>query len=133
MHKAPSSIYSAVAQHRDKTKQKTLGRNHRAKFHPRRKALRNVIRTGRQLNFKGLTLVVWNEDINVLGQLDPMLAFKIDKYAWAKNDKQRNECKEVFWNNQKGTMKRDIQRSAELLMDFYGSNTNAQGRVIVSR
>lgn len=132
MYKSPSSVYAGLAQHRDRTKQKTLGRNTRAKALPRRKP-RRTRRTGRQLNFKGLTFIVWNEDINILGQLDPRLAFKIDTYAWAKSDDQRKDCKEVFWNNQKGMMKSDFERAANLLMDFYGSNTSPQGRVILSR
>ncbi len=83
------------------------------------------------MNYNGLVLVLWNEDVNRLGEIDPNLAMRVSMYAWAKDDAERAKFKRIFWNSQKGDMKRDFARAGDLLMDIHGGTLSAEGRVIV--
>ena len=124
------SIDRDRSQYCGRQSQKQLGRLHRAKFVKRARHKANR-RTGRQLNYNGLVLVLWNEDVNRLGEIDPNLAMRVSMYAWASSDAQRAEYKRIFWNSQKGDMKRDFRRAGDLLMDIHGGTLSAEGRVIV--
>lgn len=127
----PNSIDRMKRQNCDRGAQKVLGRDHRKKFHPRRKAIRGTRRTARQLDFKGRKLILWNEDVNIVGRINPRLALKVSTYAWAESDEERAEYKRAFWNNQKGNMKRDFALMADILMEFHGGTLSAQGRPFI--
>ena len=124
-------IDRAKSQHCDRQTQKALGRQHRMKFfkRPRHKANR---RTARQLQFKGRSLILWNEDVNRLGKLDPQLAMKVSVYAWAETDAKRAEYKIAFWNGQKGNMKRDFERASDILIAIHGGTLSAEGRPFIN-
>lgn len=70
---------------------------------------------GIPVQFKGMTLELWTEDINTIGAVNAPLAFKLYHYIFAKDDEARSEYKKSFWNNQKGTMKKDFALAAEIL------------------
>ena len=118
-----------VSQHKQKqhTKQagkRTRDRDIRAKL-GRRKSL--PLRTARQVSFRGLTLTLWNEDVNRVGAIAPDLAMKVSIYAWSSNDEERKANKARFWNDQKGAMKRDFEKVANILMDIHGGTQSAEG------
>lgn len=102
------------------------------KFLPKRDRHQANRRTGRQLQFKGRALVLWNEDVNRLGLIDPSLAMKVSIYAWAEDDAQRAKYKKAFWNSQKGNMKRDFERASNILMEIHGGTMSAEGRPIIN-
>ena len=131
MHFITQSIRDGKSQASDRQKQKTLGRTHRSKFHPKRKRLGRTYRTGREVSFKGLTLMLWNEDINRLGAVAPRLAMALDAYAFGKTEDARRSAKSRFWNDQKGDMKRDFERASNILEEIHGGRTSAEGRVFL--
>lgn len=133
MHFITQSIRDGKSQACDRQNQKALGRTHRAKFHPKRKRMGRTYRTGREVSFKGLTLMLWNEDINRLGAVAPKLAMALDAYAFSKDEVARRGAKSRFWNDQKGDMKRDFEQAANILMDIHGGTLSAEGRVFIAR